>query len=61
MNELNTLFDEILTFEEEVKNKDPYNSIYPDKVKAERIFDEYVEWRLDHIVPKVEDPISWIH
>lgn len=61
MKELNILFDEILTFEEEVNNKDPYNSTYPDKTKAERVFNEYVEWRLNQIIPKVEDPINWIH
>lgn len=53
LDELDELFAEIITFEEEIKSKDPVNCTYPDKKKAKRVFQEYIEWRFNQIQPKM--------
>ncbi len=59
MNELEELFDEIITFEEEIKNNDPQNSTYPDRIKAKRVFHEYLEWRFNKIQSKIDNQANW--
>lgn len=53
MDELDKLFDEIVTFEEEINSQDPEHCPYPDKEKAKRIFHQYIEWRFNQIQPRL--------
>lgn len=62
LSELYELFDEIVTFEDEIKNKDPSTCIYPDKIKAKRVFHEYLDWRFNQIksgLAKHTNHASW--
>lgn len=59
MNELEELFEEIITFESEIDNNDPENSTYPDKIKAKSVFDEYLEWRFSKIHRNTGDHANW--
>ena len=60
MDELYELFDEIIIFEEEIKNNDRAARTYPDRIKARRVFHDYLEWRFNQIKPKLADPCQWI-
>lgn len=61
MDELLELFEEIIIFEEEIKNNDRETRTYPDRIKARQVFHEYLEWRFNQIAPKLLDSSEWIH
>ncbi|MDH5518485.1 MAG: hypothetical protein OEY36_11820 [Gammaproteobacteria bacterium] len=61
MDELLELFEEIIIFEEEIRNDDKETRTYPDRIKARRLFHDYLEWRFDQIAPKLLDSAEWIH
>lgn len=58
MEELATLFEEIITFEEEINRSTNGISTYPDRSRAKQGFYEYVEWRFQRMT--LEDPVDWI-
>ncbi|MCK4709821.1 MAG: hypothetical protein KAU21_14475 [Gammaproteobacteria bacterium] len=60
MDELFELFDEIIIFEEEIKNNNRQTRTYPDRIKARRVFHDYLEWRFDQIQPKLIETSNWI-
>ncbi|MDH5393621.1 MAG: hypothetical protein OEY11_10585 [Gammaproteobacteria bacterium] len=60
MDELFELFDEIIIFEEEIKNNDRDTRTYPDRIKARRVFHDYLEWRFNKIAPRLMDSGEWI-
>lgn len=60
MDELFELFDEIIIFEEEIKNNDRNARTYPDRIKARRVFHDYLEWRFSQIQPKLADSAEWV-
>ena len=61
MDELLELFEEIIIFEQEIKNNDKETCTYPDRIKARRVFNEYLEWRFKKIAPKLLDSSEWVH
>lgn len=60
MDELLALFDEIITFENEIKSNNRETRTYPDRIKARRVFHDYLEWRFKQIEPTLCDPAEWI-
>lgn len=60
MDELYELFDEIIVFEEEIRNDNRETRTYPDRVKARRVFHDYLEWRFSKIKPKLVNTSTWI-
>lgn len=60
MDELLELFDEIINFEEEIKDDNRETRTYPDRIKARRVFHDYLEWRFNQIKPTLSDSTSWI-
>lgn len=60
MDELLELFNEIIIFEEEIKDNNRETRTYPDRIKARRVFHDYLEWRFNQIKPTLSDPTSWI-
>ena len=60
MDELYELFDEIIIFEEEIKNNDRHSRTYPDRIKARQVFHEYLQWRFSKIQPKIANDDNWI-
>lgn len=60
MDELFELFNEIITFEEEIRSNDCQLGTYPDRIKARRVFNDYLEWRFNKIQPKLIETSNWI-
>jgi hypothetical protein len=60
MDELLELFNEIITFENEIRNNNRETRTYPDRIKARRVFHDYLEWRFQQIQPTLCDPAEWI-
>lgn len=60
MDELYALFDEIINFEEEIRDDNRETRTYPDRIKARRVFHDYLEWRFSKIKPKLDDSSRWI-
>ena len=60
MDELFELFDEIINFEEEIKDDNRQSRTYPDRIKARRVFNDYLEWRFNQIEPKLIETSNWI-
>lgn len=60
MDELYELFNEIIIFEEEIKNNNKEDRTYPDRIKARQVFNDYIEWRFKQISPLLTDSSKWI-
>ncbi|MDH5423370.1 MAG: hypothetical protein OEY29_00080 [Gammaproteobacteria bacterium] len=60
MDELYELFNEIIIFEQEIKNNDRATRTYPDRIKARRVFHDYLEWRFSKIQPRLTDSDNWV-